>query len=79
MNAHEPRWSPDGKHILFTDAPLKIFVVAADGGTPRQLLPADHPTLIGAGAWLPDGNHIVFGRAMGCPVEDYSCYQRAAV
>ena len=60
INAHEPRWSPDGKQILFTDVPRKIFVVPANGGTPRQLMPGDHPALIGAGAWLPDGNSIVF-------------------
>jgi len=43
MNAHEPRWFPDGKQILFTDFPSKIFVVPADGGAPKQLMPADHP------------------------------------
>jgi DNA-binding winged helix-turn-helix (wHTH) protein/Tol biopolymer transport system component len=71
INAHEPRWSPDGKQILFTDLPHKIFVVSANGGAPRQLMPADHPQLIGAGAWLPDGNSIIFGRRMGCT--DNSC------
>jgi Tol biopolymer transport system component len=70
INAHEPRWSPDGKRILFTDLPHRLFVVPADGGAPRQLMPADHPYLIGAGAWLPDANSIIFGRRM-CP--DNSC------
>ena len=74
MNAHEPRWSPDGKQILFTDFPSKIFVVPADGGAPKQLMPADHPELIGAGAWLPDGNSIVFGRRMGCAADDLRCW-----
>jgi DNA-binding winged helix-turn-helix (wHTH) protein len=70
--AHEPRWSPDGKQILFTDLPHKLFIVPADGGTPRQLMPTDQPPpLIGAGAWLPDGNSIIFGRrACG----DNSCF-----
>ena len=71
INAHEPRWSPDGKQILFTDQPHTIFVVPASGGAPRQLMPADQPGLIGAGAWLPDGNSIIFGRRMGCL--DSSC------
>jgi hypothetical protein len=73
MNVHEPRWSPDGKKILFTDDPSRIFVVPADGGTPRQLMPEDRPTVIGAGGWLPDGNSILFMRAMGCPPSDPSC------
>jgi dipeptidyl aminopeptidase/acylaminoacyl peptidase len=34
INAHEPRWSADGKQILFTDFPYKIFVVPANGGAP---------------------------------------------
>jgi Tol biopolymer transport system component/DNA-binding winged helix-turn-helix (wHTH) protein len=73
MNAHEPRWSPDGKQILFTDVPFKLFVVPAEGGTPQQLMPGDHPNEIGAGAWLPDGNSIVFVRSMGCPDLASSC------
>jgi DNA-binding winged helix-turn-helix (wHTH) protein/Tol biopolymer transport system component len=71
INAHEPRWSPDGKQILFADLPQKILIVPANGGAPRQLMPADYPDLIGAGAWLPDGNSIIFGRRMGC--RDNSC------
>jgi DNA-binding winged helix-turn-helix (wHTH) protein/Tol biopolymer transport system component len=74
INAHEPRWSPDGKQILFTDFPYKIFIVSADGGIPRQLLPADHPDSIGAGAWLPDGHTIIFGRHMGCSGIDNPCW-----
>ena len=73
LNAHEPRWSPDGKSILFSDVYSKMFVVPANGGAPRQLMPADHPDTIGAGAWLPDGNSIIFGRHMGCPDVDLSC------
>jgi Tol biopolymer transport system component/DNA-binding winged helix-turn-helix (wHTH) protein len=73
--ASEPHWSPDGKQILFTDVPSKIFVVPAEGGTPRQLMPGDHPNIIGAGTWLPDGNSIVFVRLMGCPTDDFTCYK----
>jgi len=74
INAHEPRLSPDGKQILFTDFPYKILVVPGNGGAPRQLMPADHPDSIGAGAWLPDENAIIFGRHMGCPGSDNSCW-----
>jgi eukaryotic-like serine/threonine-protein kinase len=63
INAHEPRWSPDGKQILFSDFPHKLLIIPANGGTPRQLMPTDQPPLlIGAGAWMPDGNSIIFGR-----------------
>jgi Tol biopolymer transport system component/DNA-binding winged helix-turn-helix (wHTH) protein len=74
ISAHEPRWSPDGKQILFTDFPFALLVISANGGAPRQLMPRDHPDSIGAAAWLPDGNSIVFGRHMGCPGGDISCW-----
>jgi len=78
MKAHEPRWSPDGKQILFTDEstnlPSGIFVVPADGGAPKRLMPQEQSHLIGAGAWLPDGNSIVFASLMGCgPELESSC------
>ena len=59
--------------ILFEDFPYRILVVSANGGAPHQLMPADHPEFIGAGAWLPDGSSIIFGRHMGCPLPDGSC------
>jgi dipeptidyl aminopeptidase/acylaminoacyl peptidase len=78
INAHEPRWSPDGKQILFEDFPHKIYVVSADGGSPRPLMPEDHPDLIGAGAWLPDGSSIIFVRVMGCTFFGERCFRQAA-
>lgn len=65
MNAQEPRWSPDGREIVFTAWPSKIFVISANGGTPRQLMPDDNPDVVGAATWSPDGNSIVFGRWIG--------------
>jgi Tol biopolymer transport system component len=69
-----PTPSADGKQILFTDFPYKILVVPANGGAPRQLMPADRPESIGAGAWLPDGNSIIFGSYRKCPAADITCW-----
>lgn len=74
INAHEPHWSPDGKQILFSDYPNRLFVVSAGGGAPRQVLPGDHPDpdWSGAADWLPDGKSIIFGRHLGC--SDATCW-----
>jgi len=62
VNAHEPRWSPDGKQILFTDVPRRMFIVPADGGSLRHVMPKveDPNTEVGAGFWTADGTSIVF-------------------
>jgi serine/threonine protein kinase/Tol biopolymer transport system component len=46
MQAHMPRWSPDGTQIAFTASlpgrPWKIFVIPAEGGTPHEVTEGDH-------------------------------------
>ena len=63
-----PRWSPDGKRIIFADvsngdrsqmtgeSPHRIYVVSADGGEPELLLAGrfEDPT------WSPDGSSIAY-------------------
>lgn len=59
-----PRWSPDGKYLVFVGYGLKkrfgkILMVPTDGGQAQELLPQDHadeddPT------WSPDGKSILF-------------------
>lgn len=59
-----PRWSPDGKHILFRrdlgaeGQQLDIFMMDADGSNERRL--TFHPKNDGRAAWSPDGQHIAF-------------------
>jgi len=66
MYAVLPRWSPDGKKILFfefassANKPARMYEVSADGGSPRQLLPEDPSQQLDPN-WSPDGSKIVFG------------------
>jgi Tol biopolymer transport system component len=64
LYASLPRWSPNGKQIAFFSVtpgkPSRIYVVAATGGSPQELLPADeHPEA--DPYWSPDGDSIIFG------------------
>ena len=60
-----PRWSPDGKKIIFFefalsgDKPARIYEVSPDGGSPHQLLPDDHGQQLDPN-WSPDGSKIIF-------------------
>jgi eukaryotic-like serine/threonine-protein kinase len=59
-----PRWSPDGKQIVFFDfqigKPSRIYIVSADSGTPQELMPG-FPQAQGDPLWSPDGNSVAFG------------------
>lgn len=60
-----PRWSPDGRTILFfqflqgADKPARIYEVSPDGGSPRLLLPDDPSQQLDPN-WSPDGGKIIF-------------------
>jgi Tol biopolymer transport system component/DNA-binding winged helix-turn-helix (wHTH) protein len=63
MRALLPRWSPDGKQIAFNanfpGRPWNIYLIPAQGGEPKQLLP-DTDDRVDAN-WSSDGNSLVFG------------------
>ncbi len=61
-----PRWSPDGRQLAFVRSvqrdgrpqPPQLFVLALDGGEPRQI--TDIPRGAGNPVWAPDGRTIAF-------------------
>ena len=59
-----PSWSPDGQQIIFYDSlpgeKSKVYVVSADGGTPREMMPEDSQEQYDP-TWSPDGTKIAFG------------------
>ena len=60
-----PRWSPDGKHILFESnrsGDTQLWVIALGGGEPRQL--TSIATEASTGIWSPDGKQIAFVSAV---------------
>ncbi|HTW58352.1 MAG TPA: protein kinase [Terriglobales bacterium] len=60
-----PRWSPDGKKIIFfefaraANQTARIYEISPDGGSPRPLLPNDHSQQLDPN-FSPDGGKIVF-------------------
>ena len=84
-NASNPRWSPDGKHVLFTstrpshddtdtekseEKKPQIFVIPADGGEARQITRVEEAAE--NPAWAPDGKTVLFSSMVhrGEKVED---------
>jgi Tol biopolymer transport system component len=57
-----PRWSPDGKWLLFTrrSEDDRIYVIPSTGGKPRLLR-----TNASSGAWSPDGRRIAYSDGKG--------------
>jgi len=69
LSEYMPRFSPDGRHIVFVRnlgpvavprqlQQLDIFIINADGSNERRL--TFHPKIDFAPTWSPDGQHIAF-------------------
>jgi DNA-binding winged helix-turn-helix (wHTH) protein/Tol biopolymer transport system component len=61
--AFAPHWSPDQKEILFTgfllDRQPRLYVVPAQGGAPKSVLPSNNKWASVSGDWRTDGRQIV--------------------
>jgi eukaryotic-like serine/threonine-protein kinase len=67
LEAHLPRWSPDGKQITFIAVrgdKWKIFFVSSQGDTAQELLPADNDNEADP-VFAPDGTQLAFGGVGG--------------
>jgi eukaryotic-like serine/threonine-protein kinase len=83
MYAVLPRWSPDGKQIVFfefavaADKPARIYEVSADGGSPRPLMPGDQRQQFDPN-WSPDGGKIVFAGESNDPTSSVRIFDLAS-
>jgi Tol biopolymer transport system component len=67
INPYFPRWSPDGRHLLFQNVAqssagknlVTDFVISADGGKPQQFLPDNLGDETNP-SWSPDGEKVLF-------------------
>jgi serine/threonine protein kinase/Tol biopolymer transport system component len=60
-----PRWSPDGKQVVFVGTSpgtvSKLFLVSSEGGSPEELIPADKQNEDDP-QWSPDGSSLLFAQ-----------------
>jgi eukaryotic-like serine/threonine-protein kinase len=77
-----PRWSPDGKTILFfefartSEQPARMYEISPDGGSPRLVLPDDHTQQLDPN-WSPDGKKIIYANESNDPSSAIHILDRA--
>ncbi len=62
---NNPRWSPDGRWILFESTRSgsgQLWIIGVDGGEAKQLTTIS--TDASGGIWSPDGKHVAFVSAV---------------
>jgi Tol biopolymer transport system component len=76
-NIELPRWSPDGREIVFMgkrpDSPYRIYMWSPVTGVPHEA--SEGTDNQGAPTWSPDGKRLVYGRVMcqeekNCAIEE---------
>src|SRR3712207_3260334 len=72
----QPRWSPDGRQILFVsdrDGSDDVWVIDANGRNPRQITKTDRAQFLSP-EWTPDGRYIVVSRNQALFSTVYALY-----
>lgn len=62
LGAYEPRWSPNGARIAYSDEDGRLWLVSADGSRARRLTRPSRVAKDSSPAWSPRGDWLVHAR-----------------